>query len=222
MDKVPLQATARDIAVKANALRQTGKVPGVVYGHGVKNLSISCEENVLNKVFMKAGESTLVELTMGSEKIPVLFKEFSRDVASGRPIHVDFYAVNMKEEIEAQVPVHLTGESPAVKDLAAILVTPMLEVTVRCLPADLPHALEASIATLAQFGDTITVKDLTVGKGVEIKEDPEAVIALVQEPRKEEEIVVAAPAEGEAAAAPAEGEAAPTPAEGEAAATEEK
>jgi large subunit ribosomal protein L25 len=181
MDMVALQASARDTKVKPNALRQGGKVPGVVYGHGVASRSIECDQIQLHKAFAKAGESTLVELAIGSEKIPVLFKQVDRHVVSGKEIHFDFYAVNMKEEIEAKVPVHLTDESPAVKDLAAILVTPLLEVTVKCLPANLPHALDASLSKLAQFGDTITVKDLKLGQGVKILDDAESVIALVQE-----------------------------------------
>jgi large subunit ribosomal protein L25 len=154
---------------------------------------------------LKAGESTLVELNLDGEKIPVLFKDVDRHVVSEDELHVDFYAVNMKEEIETPVPVKLTGESPAVKDQSAILITPMQEVTVRCLPANLPHALEVSIASLKEFGDVLTIKDVSLPKGVAIMEAEEAVIATVQEPRKEEVIEVATPAEGEAPAAGADG-----------------
>lgn len=219
MDMVALKASART-ALSPTKLRESGKVPGVIYGHGIATRGFEVERKLLTKAYHKAGESTLVELDMDGEKIPALFKQFDKHVVSGDVIHVDFYAVNMKEEIEAKVPVHLTDESPAVKDLSAILVTPMLEVTVRALPANLPHALDASLSQLKEFGDTITVKDLKVAAGVVIVDDAEAVIALVQEPRAAEEVVVAAPeaaagAEGAAPAAGAEGAAAPADAKKE-------
>lgn len=206
MNMVPLKAQARDLSVAAKVTRRSGQVPCVVYGHETKSTPLQCELQALYKAFVRAGESTLVELDMDGKKVPVLFKDITFDPISSDPVHVDFYAVNMKEEIETQVPVTLTGESPAVKDLSAILITPLSEVTVKCLPSDLPHQLEVSIVTLAQFGDTVHVKDIQLPKGVAILDDAEAVLATVQEPRKEEVVVVAAPAEG---AATAEGAAAP-------------
>lgn len=211
---VPLSAQARDLSVAAKVLRRSGKVPCVVYGHETKSTPIQCDLQALYKAFVRAGESTLVELDMNSKKVPVLFKDITFDPVSSDPVHVDFYAVNMKEEIETKVPVTLTGESPAVKDLSAILLTPLSEVTVKCLPSDLPHQLEVSIVSLVQFGDTVHVKDIQLPKGVAILDDADSVLATVQEPRKEEVVVAAAPAEG---AATAEGAAAAPGAEGAAA-----
>lgn len=206
MDMVQLSVAVRDPKVSPKALRRSGVVPAVVYGSGTQNKAIQCEERLLHKAFVQAGESTLVELDIAGTKLPVLFKEVDFDPLSGRERHVDFYAVNMKEEIETQVPLHFEGESPAVKDLQAILLTPHDHVTVRCLPADLPHALIADISKLAQFHDVITVADIIIPKGISITDSPETVVAIVQEPRKEEEIAPPVPTPEEvAAAATAEG-----------------
>ncbi len=212
MEMISLSASARDTSKSANTLRRMGKVPAIVYGNDMENMAIECDANALHKVFKKAGESVLVELEVAGKKTPVLFKDIAFHPVSGREIHVDFYAVNMKEEIETLVPITLTGESPAVKELSGVLLTPLSEVTVRCLPKDLPSELTVDISKLATFEDVILVKDITLPAGVAIVDDAESMIAAVQEPRKEEEeVVVAAPAEGEATAA-AEGAA---PAEGE-------
>lgn len=231
MDMVKLSVAVRDPKVSPKTLRRSGSVPCVVYGNGAQT-TLQCEERALHKAFVQAGESTLVELAFDGSTLPVLFKEVSFDPVSGREIHADFYAVNMKEEIETQVPLHFEGESPAVKDLQAILVTPHTHVTVRCLPGDLPHALAVSIAGLAAYHDVVTVSQITLPKGVTVTEPADTVIATVQEQRKEEviapptptpeEAAAAAAAEGAVAtaegAAPAEGEAAPA----EAAAKEKK
>jgi large subunit ribosomal protein L25 len=208
MDMIPLPATVRDASAKPRALRRSNKVPCIVYGYDVKNLAVLCDEKSLHKAFAKAGESTLVELDVGGKKIPVLFKDISFDPITSREIHADFYAVNMKEEIETLVPVKFTGEAPAVKDLAGVFVVAHEHIRVRCLPSDLPHELLADISGLAEFHSNISIKDIAFPKGVKVMDDPATVVATVQEPRKEEEITPAPTAEG---AVPAEGAA---PAEG--------
>ncbi len=208
MDMIPLSATARSETLKPKALRRSGKVPCVVYGHAVKNLHVQCDELALHKAFVKAGESTLVELDIEGKKVPVLFKAMTFDPISDREMHADFYAVNMNEEIETLVPIHFEGESPAVKELGGVFVVTHENVRVRCLPADLPHNFTVSIAPLEVFHSVLSVKDLTVPKGVTIMDAPEVVIATVQEPRKEEEIAPppAPAAEGAEGAVTAEGQ----------------
>ncbi len=214
MDMIPLSVSARNEQKTAKQLRMEGQVPCVVYGNGIENLQIQAGAKELHKTFQKAGESTLVELDVNGKKIPVLFKDISFHPVSGLELHADFYAVNMKEEIETLVPIHFEGESPAVKALSAILVVTQDEVTVRCLPANLPHRLTVNLEKIVNFGDALTIADIAVPKDVTIADDTENVIATAQEPRKEEEIVPATTAEGEAAVAegtPAEG----APAQGE-------
>jgi large subunit ribosomal protein L25 len=187
MDAVSLAVSARTKG-KAKALRRAGAVPCVLYGFGTENVALECPEQPLTKAYAKAGESTLVELDTGDKKIPVLFHEISFEPVTGRIRHVDFYAVNMKEEIETTVPIRLEGVAPAVKDLGGILVTAHDHVTVKCLPAHLPHDLPVSLESLKEFGDALTVANLHVPHDVKVLEEPATVIVLIQEPRAEEEI----------------------------------
>lgn len=204
--EISLQASART-KEKANVLRRGGKVPGVVYGNVKGSLQLSCDEQALLKAYNKAGESTLVELDMDGQKIPVLFHALDLDPVTYRPAHVDFYAVDMKKEIDASVPLKTVDDAPAVKEHGAIIVTPVDHLKVRCLPADLPQFLTVSIAGLKAFHDTVTVAQISVPKGVTILDDATTVVALAQEPRKEEVVAPtpAATAEGAAAAPAAEG-----------------
>jgi large subunit ribosomal protein L25 len=216
MQMVALTAAARSSGLSAKQLRRSGKVPAVVYGN-IENTQIQCDENVLRKAFVQAGESTLVDLDIEGKKVPVLFHTIDFDPVSDRFAHVDFYAVNMKEELETHVSLRFEGEAPAVKELSAILVTALDTVTVRCLPSNLPHDLPVDLGKLVEFGATLTVADIKVPSGVTILEDPDTVIMVAQQPREEEkeEVVAAAPVEGAEGAPAAEGAAAP--AEGEAA-----
>lgn len=200
MDMIPLPAQARSKDIKAKALRRKGTVPCIVYGN-VENLQLQCAEAELVRVYTKAGESTLVSLEAPGKKIPALIHAIHFDPLTDRITHVDFYAVDMKKEIEAHVPIRLEGVSLAVKELGAVLVTTLDHVTVRCLPGNLPHMLTADISALKEFGDTLMLSAVKIPEGVKVQQAPETVIATVQEPRREE-VIVAAPAEGEV---PAEG-----------------
>lgn len=208
MDKITLQAPKRTTEQSVKDMRIQGSVPGNIYGNIEGNVLVSMEEVALKKAYIKAGESTLVQLDVDGTTVPVLFHSIDFDPVSDRMIHVDFYAVNMKEEVEAEVHIHLTGESPAIKE-GGILVNAMHTVTVKALPANLPHELTADLAKLAAFGDTITVADLVVPQGVTIINAAEDVIAIAQQPRAEEkEEAPAAAAEGAEGAPAAEGAAA--------------
>lgn len=218
MEKITLKAKKRTAEQSVKDMRTAGSVPGNVYGNVDSNVLVAMDEVELKKAYIKAGESTLVQLDAEGTVIPVLFHSIDQDAVSDRMIHVDFYAVNMKEEVEANVHIHLTGESQAMKD-GAILVNALHEVTVKALPANLPHELTADLAKLAVFGDTITVADLIVPDGVTIINDGEEVIAIAQQPREEEKEEAPVAAEGAEGAPAAEGAA---PAEGAATEGEKK
>lgn len=197
MDIIPLAVAPKNTDITPRAMRREGVVPCVVYGNEVANTAFSVEHNELYRVYAKAGESTLVELDIEGKKIPVLFHQLQFDPVSDKITHVDFYAVNMKKEVDASIPVHFEGDAPAVDEKGGILVTSHDHVTVTCLPTNLPHSLQVDISSMVEFGDQVTVADIKVPSGVTIMDDTETVLASVQEPRKEE--VEEAPAEGEGA-----------------------
>ncbi len=213
MNMVSLTTAPRQTDISARNLRRGGTVPCVVYGNKTENVSFQCEIVALTKAYTKAGESTLVELDLEGKKVPVLFHEVKFDPMSDVISHVDFYAVDMNKEVEADVTIHFEGESLAVKE-GGILVTAIDAIAVRCLPKNLPHNLPVDLSKLVAMDSQLTVADLVVPAGVTLLLEPDTVIALVQEPRAEE--VEEAPAADAAAAVPAEGAAAPAAeAEGE-------
>jgi large subunit ribosomal protein L25 len=211
MDMVTLSTATRSTDISARQLRRTGVVPCIVYGNKTENVTFQCEIVALTKAYTKAGESTLVELDLGGKKVPVLFHEVKFDPMSDNISHVDFYAVDMNKEVEADVAILFEGESPAVKE-GGILVTTLDTITVRCLPKNLPHNLPIDLSKLVDMESQLTVADITVPSGVTLIPEPETVVAIVQEPRPEE-VEEAPAADAAAAATPAEG-AAPA-AEGE-------
>lgn len=185
-----LQAEVRKERKKnVDALRQAGKVPGVMYGHKVDPVAIQVDYSTLEKTLREAGESSLIDLSVGEGKpVKVLIHDYQLDPMTSKIKHVDFYQVNMTEKITTEIPLEFIGEAPAVKELSGTLVTSIDSVEVQCLPGDLVHSIEVDISTLKTFEDAIHISDIKAPQGIEILNDPEETIATVQEPRSEEEL----------------------------------
>jgi len=200
MKMISLKAQARTSEKSAKVLRRENLVPGVLYGNEAVNTSVQCDYSEIYKAYATGGGSTIVDLDLDGKKIPSLFHAISFDPVSDKIIHVDFYAVNMKKEIEAQIPLEFIGESEAIKDLSGVLVTTHDHVTVTCLPTNLPALIQVDLGALKTFDDALLVSDIVVPEGVMIADDLDMMIATVQEPRKEVEetpVEEAVPAAGE-------------------------
>ena len=184
---IALSAKTRKEGEKAEILRKQGKIPAVLYGPGVKNISLEVDLKEFDKVFKEAGESSLIGLTVDSKKYSVLIHDVETDYMSQNPLHVDFYQPKLDEEITAAIPLVFEGESLAVKDLGGTLVKNIHELEVRSLPQNLPHEIKVSLEKLKSFEDTITVKDLSLPENVKAVKGLDEIIALVAQPQKVEE-----------------------------------
>lgn len=184
MDTVSLETQARSADEKAADVRRAGNVPCVLYGNDVENTSLQCAHNELYRAYAAAGESTIVELDAAGKKVPVLFQAIDFHPVNDKILHVDFYAVDMNKEIEAQIPIHFIGTAPAVKDLGGVLITSHDHVKVRCLPANLPHSIDVSIEGLETFEHSVHISDIAAIDGVEILDDESIVLATVSQPRQ--------------------------------------
>ncbi len=201
----PREVTGRNV----KRLRRAGVVPAVLYGHKVAPTNLAVKRGEMEKVYRKAGGSSVVTLKAAGKDVNVLIHDLQLDPVTGAFLHADFYQVRMDEKTKVTVPLVLEGTAPAVRELDGILVTNISEVEVECLPADLPHELTLSVESLATFDDTLTIADIPVPSGVEILTDPETNVALVAAPRTQEEVDEAAeaPEELDPEAVEVEGEA---------------
>jgi large subunit ribosomal protein L25 len=180
---VKLTAQTRGKSDNLAVLRRNGNLPGVVYG-AVENTALTLSMRDFQKVFKEAGESEAISLEVGGKSIPVLIHEVQHDPVREFPVHVDFYAVDLKKEVTVSVPLEFTGESPAAKKGLGSLVKVMHEIEVKALPTNLPHAIEVDLNSLETLESQITVSDLKFPEGVTptAKEgDVVAAIAVIKE-----------------------------------------
>ena len=217
-----LNASIRQpLGKRSRRLLREGKLPAIVYGHNTQPTPLTLDQLEFQKVFGKSGRTHLVDLAFDGRTEKVLVREIQTHPRRLGPIHVDFYQVNLQEKIEVEVPVHLAGESPIVKQGDADILHAMHSVRVECLPSDIPEEFVVDITPLEEIDAEVRVSGLSVPQGVTVLDDPEQLVVKIVPKRElqvEEEVPAAeaaVPAEGEAAA---EGE---EPAAEEAAETEE-
>ncbi|MDD2353834.1 MAG: 50S ribosomal protein L25 [Patescibacteria group bacterium] len=160
----------------------------IVYGKGLENRSIKINRIEFEKIFLQAGETNLINLDIDGKVAKVLVKDMQKDPVKDFVTHVDFYEVNMKEKVTADVPLKFVGESKAVKELGGILIKEVHEIKVECLPGDLVDHLVVDITILETLDGIIKIGDIKLPKGMELLLDPETTIALIAEPKVQEEV----------------------------------
>ncbi len=188
-DMHTLTARPRTASEKPEPLRRAGELPAVVYGFGIDNSPVTVDRKTFWKVYGAAGGNTLIDLAIdGGKTVKVLIQDVQLDPVLDVPIHADFYAVNLKETVQTEIPLNFVGDAPAVVDLEGSLVTNKTEVEVKALPTDLISEIDVDVSVLKTFEDIIRVSDLKVPSTIEILDDPEDVVALVNEPKSDEEL----------------------------------
>ncbi len=171
------------------AIRNSGKVPAVMYGYGQKNVSVKVDEVEFIKVIREVGRNGVIDLGVGSKSIKVMVADYQFDPLKNQITHIDFLAINMTEERTVEVPVHLVGEAVGAKE-GGVVDQPLYYVEVTATPDNIPEYLEADITEL-EIGDTIAVQDLKVTGDFTIENEPEDTVVTVTPPTQgpsEEEI----------------------------------
>lgn len=168
-------------------LRREKKVPGVIYGHGWPTQAIAVEQKHLTQLLQRVRVSPIVHLTQqGEAPIPAVLKEVQIHPISTQTLHADFHRVRMEERMKTKVPLELFGESPAAKMFGGVLVRPVTELDIECLPADLVSSIRIDLGVLQAIDDHIRIHDLVAPKGIRILHDADMIVATVKLQRDEE------------------------------------
>lgn len=184
-DSITLTLEKRELTgKKVNQLRKSGKTPGVIYGHSLEPIDVQAHQVALAKVVATAGKHHLVNLDLEGKKHQGIIKSVDIDPVKHSVRHVSFHIVNQNEKIETTIPIRLVGEGESEAEKAGLVVLQTLDsLIIRSLPKDLPDAFEVSIVGLSEAGQTVTIADIAVPKGVELaEEDTSITVANVYEP----------------------------------------
>jgi large subunit ribosomal protein L25 len=203
--QVKLNAKLRTEAGRGRVrrMRAQGSVPGIVYGAHTKPFNIVLNSKEVGIVLHHAtGENVLVDLQVeeGTETKNrlALIQEVQHHPYNDMILHVDFHEVLATEKLRTKVPVRPVGEPSGVKNGGGVLEYMLRELSVECLPKDLPDLIEVNVEKL-EIGQSIHVSDLTPPANVTYLDDKGQPVFLVVAPITEEEAATteAGPAEPE-------------------------
>jgi large subunit ribosomal protein L25 len=183
-------------------LRRAGRLPAVVFGHGLESSNVSLDAHEFELFRKHIGANTLIDLVVDEGKAtPTLIHGVQVHPVSRKPLHIDLFAVRMSEELTVDVPIVTTGTNVLLERENGTL-SHVDSVRIRALPDHLPSSIEIAIDGLASFDDVIHARDLTIPADAHLLTDGEEVVVRILPPRVEveEAATEAAPAEGEAAA----------------------
>ena len=174
--------------------RAEGKLPAVMYGHGLDPVAISIDRKQIRDLL--EDNTHLVEIQLDGKTQPCLIKDVQWDHMGIEIIHLDLTRVDLTEEVEVEIVVALVGEPAALQTPGAILDHPMTEIKVACRADQIPDSLQHSIESL-EIGDSVTVGELTLPAGVKAVSDADAVICSIQVVQVQEEEEAEVEAAGE-------------------------
>lgn len=170
--QIEINANKRTLQGKgaSRRLRNSGKVPGIIYGGENPAQSIELDHNNLfHKLRLEAFHASILTLDLDGKKQHVLLRDTQMHPFKPKVLHVDFQRVDQKKKIHMKVPLHFVNAeiSPGVKTSGGNVSHVLTEVEISCYPKDLPEFITVDLKSLTA-GHTLHLSDLTVPENVEI------------------------------------------------------
>lgn len=183
--QVKLSALTRSGAGKGEAsrLRREGRVPAILYGHGVEPTAVSVDDRELfHALHGPAGRNALIALDVEGTTTLVVARDLQRHPVKRHVLHVDLLAVDQDQQIDIEVAVHLVDVDDVQRD-GGYLNHVRHYVPIRVRPLDTPDFLEVSVAGMG-IGDVKRLGDVAalLPAGAEIGDDADRVIVTITAP----------------------------------------
>lgn len=191
MKRIPLTAKPRTAAGNGpnRRLRQEGNIPAVIYGLGKTPEPVTVNLHDFQQAVAEVGRDLFMfnlETEGAKDRELTVLREVQRDPVSEKIVHMDLLRIDMKKPLDVSVGVIGKGVPAGVKE-GGVLDQVLREVSLRCLPDNVPPTIEVDISHL-DVGDGIHVSDLQFDDTIEVMSDPDDVIFHVVVPMMTDEV----------------------------------
>lgn len=200
IETVTIEKRSATGSTKVNHVRKTGKVPGVLYGHG-EPTPIAIAAKALDDLIHSGGRSHVVDASVDGKHDSVLLRNVQRDPITRRPLHVDFQRVSKGEAVNASIAIVTLGVSRGVKDSGAVMDVVTRQIEVKG-PADkIPEQITIDVSEM-DVNEHVSASDVALPAGFTLITPPDTVLVSIEASRTAQQAEAADTAA--AAAAPVE------------------
>ena len=193
MEITQFQVQARDEFGKgpARRLRMTGVVPGVAYGLGRETVHLAMGEDELAEMLRSSDGNVVLDLDVPGidrqDDVAAIVKAIQRDPITRAALNVDFQWISLAEKITVDVAVTVIGEAPGVEDDGGVVQQQYHQVSVSCLPMEIPESVFANIDGM-NIGDPLYARDLEIPEGAELMLDEDEAVLSIAAPISDEDL----------------------------------
>jgi len=181
----------RDVHGKKNKqLISSGKIPSVVYNSKGESTNIQITASQASKIMREATSTTILDAELGKKNMKVIVKEIDVNPFTDQVRHVAFFEIDENKEMVFTIPFQITGIAPAVKNNLGVLVEVLNSIDVRCKLSDLVPYIEVDVSTLEHPGQSISVDEIGIPKGMELLNEELATATIVTITEMQEEEII--------------------------------
>jgi len=167
---------------KIKKMRADNIIPGVIYSRGDETKVVKVNNAEFAKVFKSAGSSSIIDLELQGDTLPVIVKNVQRHPVTGFVTHVDFQKLNMSEKIKMSIPIVLLNRDD-IQVQPSILLQLMDQIDIECLPSYIPKTADVDVSDM-DFTTPKLVRDTDIAKmeGITILTDLDEPVCSLSSP----------------------------------------
>jgi large subunit ribosomal protein L25 len=167
----------------AQRLRQTGRLPAVIYGHKIDPLAVSVDEKEI-LLALHHGTHVMELAVAGGSTETCLVKDLQFGYLGDNVVHIDFARVNLEEEVTVNVHLTFVGNPHEAQRAGAILKHDQTELAVKCMVQAIPEDIKVDLNPME--GTTLHASEIELPAGLELAEDPSSIVVSISFVRAEE------------------------------------
>jgi large subunit ribosomal protein L25 len=185
MEKIKLDKREL-VGKKIKQLREEGTIPAVIYNSKGESVNVSVDKGTAVHLYKTATPTTILDIDLDGKSKTAIVKDFDINPRTAQLLHVSFFEIDPKVEMDFTVPFTLEGVSPAVKNNIGILVQVSDSIRVRCKVDELIPEIVIDVTGLEHPGQTISMEDIDLPEGLKLvhEEDAEMPIATITQLQK--------------------------------------
>lgn len=158
------------------SVRNSQKVPGVIYGHGIDSTPISITEKDLHVALHEYGTSMTFEVTLDNKEHLVYIKDLQTDFLHNyAPLHVDLMKVSTDDTITSAVPLNFLNRDE-VQRPGEVLSMNLTEVNAEVQVGSGVSAIDVDLIVMKDV-DAVYVKDIDVPEGITLLHEDDEIVA---------------------------------------------